>query len=154
MSTIDDVYRAFGYAAEAAQLLETELGTLLFRVQGEKLGIFTGEQSEDAREILDKINRSTFGQLLKKVTAETTQIDHLSEQLAAALAERNRLSHSLFRIHNNRRNTDEGCAIMVADLEQIHRTIFNAYKLVLLLAGIDLDALEKQILPTKHLNLD
>ena len=29
MPTLDDVYRKFGEASEAAQLLETELGTLL-----------------------------------------------------------------------------------------------------------------------------
>jgi hypothetical protein len=30
VNSLDDVYRKFGETAEAAQLLETELGTLLF----------------------------------------------------------------------------------------------------------------------------
>ena len=32
MPTLDDVYRKFGEASEAAQLLETELGTMLLTV--------------------------------------------------------------------------------------------------------------------------
>jgi len=30
MPSLDDVYQKFGFASEAAQLLETELGTILF----------------------------------------------------------------------------------------------------------------------------
>ncbi len=30
MPTLDDVYQKFGFTSEAAQLLETELGTILF----------------------------------------------------------------------------------------------------------------------------
>jgi len=154
--SIDDVYRAFGYAAEAAQLLETELGTLLFQIRCEDLALVGGDRGVEARPILDKINHSTLGALLKKVDAETNDLAHASEDLARALAERNRLSHHFFRQHNNRRNTDEGRAVMVADLERIQSTIFAAYKLVMKVGGTDLDALDLDStdLPTKHLKLD
>lgn len=155
MPSIDDVYRAFGYAAEAAQLLETELGTLLFSIKCEDLGLLGGDRGIEARPILDAINRSTLGALLKKIHTETDDLAHVAEELARALAERNRLSHHFYRQHNNRRNSEEGRAVMVADLEKIHATIFTAYKLVLKIGGTDLDALDHDSLelPTKHLKI-
>jgi hypothetical protein len=154
MPSIDDVYRGFGYAAEAAQLLETELGTLLFQIRCEDLGLLGGDRGTEARPILEKINRSTLGSLLEKIGAETSQLAHVSEELAQALAERNRLSHHFYRQHNNRRNSEEGRAIMVADLEKIHAVIFAAYKIVLKIVGIDLDALDPGAEPpTKHVKI-
>jgi hypothetical protein len=44
---------------------------------------------------------------------------------------------------------------MLKDLEQIHDVLLEAYKAVMLLSGVDLDALAKEgkgkILPTSHL---
>jgi hypothetical protein len=156
MNSIDDVYRAFGFTAEAGQLLETELGTILLQIHGESLGLLTGERPEEARAILESINRSTLGQVIKKLQATTDQLEHASEQLAQALAERNRLVHSFFRQHNNRRNSEEGRAVMLADLESMHAAIFAAYKLVLKISGVDLNAISSQTLelPTRHLRLD
>ena len=67
MPTLDDVYRKFGEVAEAAQLLETELGTVLLCNQGVEHELFTGDKGELATEIYNKINKSTLGQLLKQL---------------------------------------------------------------------------------------
>lgn len=155
-TSIDDVYRAFGYAAEAAQLLETELGTILLQLRCEEEGLLSGDRGLEARVILDRINGSTLGRLIDNVRAKTSGLDHAAEDLARALAERNRLSHHFFRQHNNRKNSDEGRAIMVADLEKCHETMFAAYKVVMKVSGIDLDTIDTASLelPTKHLRLD
>jgi hypothetical protein len=41
VSTLDDVFRKFGESAEAAQLLETELGTMLLLIRGTEEKLIT-----------------------------------------------------------------------------------------------------------------
>ncbi len=156
MPSIDDVHREFGSASETAQLLETELGTLLFEKQGEALDLLDGTRSEDAQVLMASVNRSTLGQLIFKLQEVAgDQFAHASEQLAKALAARNRLVHSFFLKHNFRRNTSKGCAIMLADLEKIHEAVLVAYKLMLKISGFDLDAMGlPPALPTTHLKLE
>jgi len=43
---------------------------------------------------------------------------------------------------------------MVADLESIHETLLEAYKVALALSGIDLETFRLPGLPTQRLNLD
>jgi hypothetical protein len=42
MLTLDEVYRKFGEVAEAAQLLETELGTIRLNAEGIEHDLFEG----------------------------------------------------------------------------------------------------------------
>jgi hypothetical protein len=152
MPTLDDVYRKFGFAAEAAQLLETELGTMHLLDYAEEEGLLNGLNPTRASELVDTINRLTLGQLIRRMNNKTESLDQLESLLSHALEERNRLLHSFYRQHNFRRNSDEGRAIMLLDLESIHKTLLAAYKAVILLSGIDLDAAGgKQIMPTRHL---
>jgi hypothetical protein len=67
-----------------------------------------------------------------------------------ALKERNRLSHSFYREHNFRRNSFEGCQVMLEDLEVMHETILEAYTVVLAISGFDIKSLELS-LPKGHL---
>jgi hypothetical protein len=157
MPTLDDVYRKFGEVAEAAQLLETQLGTMLLITIGVAEGLLTEPNPKRASDLLDGINRHTLGQLLKSLN-ETQSLDKLDALLSSALEERNRLSHSFYRQHNFRRNSDEGRALMMNDLESIHDTLIEAYKAVMLLSGVDLEAAvaDKKTavadkLPTRHL---
>jgi len=147
MPTLDDVYRKFGEAAEAAQLLETDLGTMLlfFGVVDEGLISPALEvDSKAATDLLQRINGRTLGQLLRNSKRHTDALNELEPLLARALEERNRLAHSFYRQHNLRRNSDAGRAIMLTDLEFIHATLLAAWKAVNLLLGIDLDALAQQ----------
>jgi len=66
-----------------------------------------------------------------------------------ALNERNRLSHSFYRDHNFRRNSSEGCEVMLQDLEKMHETILEAYIVTLALSGIDIESLDLP-LPKGH----
>jgi hypothetical protein len=153
--TLDDVYRKFGETAEAAQILETELGTILLEVRGTDEELHTKPDPTRASELYRTINRHTLGQLVKTLNNRTQPVDGLEQLLSKALRSRNRLFHSFYLKHNLRRNSDEGRARMLKDLESIHAALLDAYKAVLLLNGIDLDALADELtdaaLPTGHL---
>jgi hypothetical protein len=151
MPTLDDVYRKFGETAEAAQLLETELGTILMMARCIDEGLLGQKNPTRAADILDSVNRHTLGQLLKNLNNRTQSLDALDALLVKARDERNRLSHSFYREHNFRRNSDEGRALMLEDLETVHSALLDAYKAVLALGGVDLDEMAEMQLPTRHL---
>jgi hypothetical protein len=98
----------------------------------------------EPKEVLLRVNKQTFGQLLRNAKHHTNRYDKLEPLLSKALEERNRLSHHFYRQHNFRRNSDKGRAIMMADLESIHNTLLDALKALSLLDGIDLDAMAKK----------
>ena len=153
MPNLDDVYRKFGYAAEAAQLVETELGNLLIEHGIVEENLVNQPDPKRAADLLRQINRHTLGQLIIKLKAKNHSIANLEDVLEKALDERNRLFHSFYRQHNLRRNSDEGRQRMLDDLEGIHNALLDAYKAVMLLSGVDLDKLAslQPPLPTKHL---
>jgi len=62
--SLNEVYRKFGEVAEAAQLLETELGNLLLLHRGVEAGLLENKDPEAAARILEQINRNTLGQVL------------------------------------------------------------------------------------------
>jgi hypothetical protein len=139
MPTLDDVYCKFGFASEAAQLLETELGNLLFAAGAAEQNLLDDPNPEAALRLINGINRQTLGRLFYNAKTAVERLAEVEELLERAVAARNRLSHSFYRQHNFRRNTDEGRAVMLNDLESLHDEILNAYKAVMLLSGIDLE---------------
>jgi len=151
MPSLDDVYRKFGEASEAAQLLETELGTMLLMIGAIEADLIENPDSERATEIYRRINRHTLGQLIKNLGRAADSVAHLEALLSRALAVRNRLSHSFYLRHNFRRNSEEGRAIMMDDLDSMHSKLLEAYKAVMLLSGVDLDRVVVETLPTGHL---
>jgi len=153
MPSLDDIYRKFGDASEAAQLLETELGTILLETRCADADFLSGDRSEEATAILKQIKRCTLGRLLTTLKEKTDSFDHAADLFAKALAERNRLAHSFYRQHNVRKNSEEGRALMLEDLDAIHSTILEAYKEALAIAGIDLTAVIDFETPTRHLKI-
>jgi hypothetical protein len=137
--TLDDIYRKFGATVEAAELLETQLCTMLLFSRGAEQGLFIEPNAELASDLYSTINRRTLGQLIKDM-GNAQSLDALETLLSNALRERNRLFHSFYRQHNFRRNSEEGRAVMWNDLETIHDTLLRAYKAVMLIDGVDLDA--------------
>ena len=145
MPTLLDVYAKFGEAAEAAQLLETELGNLLL---SEAIGMHGFRKTQNkalARKLIGEIDRKTLGQLIQALKKSNQPDEALQELLTVALSERNRLNHSFYREHNLRRNSEQGRLLMVADLQVIHVHILAAYVAVLPLARVEIseDALLK-----------
>ncbi len=151
--SLDDIYRKFGEVAEAAQLLELELGTFLLGIHGAESKLYLLENQDQAIEIHDFINKSTLGQVLKRI-GRKTDAEAVERLFAKALAERNRLSHSFYRHHNFRRNSSEGRRIMLDDLEAMHETILDAWKVAAALSGTDLEAFKGFVLPSQHVDLD
>ncbi len=152
MTSLDNVYRKFGETSEAAQLLETELGNMLMMIKGLENNLILEQNPDLALSIYKKINKSTLGQLLKQVGRSTDSIDEIALKLEHALKERNRLSHSFYREHNFRRNTNEGRTIMLEDLNKIHDVLLDAYRAVLSISGVNLDDIDMP-LPKKHIKL-
>lgn len=153
VADLDDVYRKYGEVSEAAQLLETELGNILIMIGAVDANLIVQSEPQAAAALFNQINRHTLGQLLKHLHNTTNSAVHLESLLSSALAERNRLAHSFYRQHNFRRNSAEGCVIMLQDLCSIHEALLSAYKSVLLLSGIDLDTLVIDSHPTGHVGI-
>ena len=154
MPDLNEVYRKFGEVAEAAQLLETELGNLLLLEKGIEADLLFKPDPVLAKDIYDKLDRLTTGQLLNELKRYAKSLGNLEADIRKALDERNKLFHSFYRKHNFRRNSSEGCQIMLDDLEEMHNTILDAYMKLLQLSGVDLSdaGLNKlsQALPTQH----
>jgi len=93
MATRDEVYAKFGITAEAAQLFETELGTLILCARGLRNGWHVTPNRERAQVVLDDINRSTLGRLLTTLKKHIELGDDLEDRFASALLARNRLNH-------------------------------------------------------------
>ena len=155
MPSLDEVYRKFGEASEAAQLLETELGTLLLAHQCIDAGLLEHSNPKRASEIYKQINKQTLGQLIRSLGPFGDSIEDLEQLLSDALASRNRLAHSFYLQHNFRRNSDDGRDVILRDLQAIHEDLLEAYKVVLLLSGFDMEKLVRELgdspLPTGHL---
>ncbi|MDX8500235.1 hypothetical protein RFM99_17645 [Mesorhizobium sp. VK4C] len=99
MATRDELYAKFGITAEAAQLFETELGSLLLCARGLERGWHHQGDPDDARKLLDHIDRSTLGQLLGTLK-NCVSLDHgLVDRFASALKARNRLFHWFYKTH-------------------------------------------------------
>lgn len=148
MPTLDDVYRKFGEVSEAAQLLETDVGTVMMFLGAVDQGLISPElkvDSQRAARLMDRINRQTLGQLIRTTQQLTDAFGPIETLLAEALDERNRLAHCFYRQHNLRKFSNKGRAIMMNDLESMHEVLLAAWKAVNMIQGIDLDALVKQM---------
>lgn len=71
MASRDDLYSKFGITAEAAQLFETELGTLLLAARGAEKGWYVQPDPEAGRKVLDEIGRHTLGGLLSSLEQDS-----------------------------------------------------------------------------------
>ena len=155
MPSLNDVYRKFGETSEAAQLLETELGTMLIMNKCIEADLIENQNPENAAEIFKKIKKYTLGRLIKKLSNNDDSISKLENLLFEALEIRNRLAHSFYMGHNFRRNSEDGRLIMLEDLQVMHDKLLEAYKAVMLLNGTDLDKMVSENpeikLPTDHL---
>lgn len=112
--------------------------------------LLENKNPERATDILGLVNRHTLGQLLKHLKNYTQSLDALEDLLLRALEQRNGLFHSFYRKHNFRRNSDEGRALMLEDLEAIHVVLLDAYKAIMNLSGVDLGGMTGIEPPKRH----
>lgn len=141
MVTRDEIYAKFGITAEAAQLFETELGTLLLCALGLRSGWHVSPD-ESAQLALQQIDRSTLGQLLATLKKHIELNDDLADRFASALRARNRLNHGFFEQHNFKIQTDEGRREIFADLERLHDELFRAWQIASMMTTLTMQAIE------------
>lgn len=144
MATRNELYAKFGITAEAAQLFETELGTLLLCVRGLESGWHVVPDMESTRDLLCEIDRSTLGGVLTKLKRYVEFDDDLSVRFASALAARNRLNHGFYERHSFKIQTDEGRDEMMADLEALHDELFSAWQLAGVMTSLASDAIMRE----------
>ncbi|MDD9732815.1 hypothetical protein PVW46_23195 [Mameliella sp. AT18] len=129
MATREELYAKFGITAEAGQLFETELGTLILCSQALEHGWHVAPDGEMARAALDEIDRSTLGRLLHILESRVRLEGGVEERFASALKARNRLNHGFYERHNFKIQTDEGRDAMMVDLEALHQELFQAWRI-------------------------
>jgi hypothetical protein len=127
MVTRTEVYAKFGLTAEAAQLFETELGTMILAREGEERGWHLSADAEEAAEFYEKLNRKTLGQLLSTLKDYLELDAEVAELFEEGLKARNSLNHGFFERHNFAIFSEEGRAAMMADLETMHVQLSAAY---------------------------
>lgn len=128
MATRDELYAKFGITAEAAQLFETSLGTIVLCAKGFNEGWHKEPDGEAATKALHDIDGSTLGRLLGKFRDELRIEPSIADQFARALKVRNRLFHGFYERHNFKIQTDDGRDAMIADLEDMHDELFRAWR--------------------------
>lgn len=128
MASRDQVYHKFGITAEAAQLLETSLGTLLLGIQGLQQGWVAVPRPGEAAAALDRIEKRTLGALLKELEKLVTFEGDLPAFFLSALKTRNKLMHGFYERHNFKMLTEQGRDAMLTDLEEMHSELFRAWR--------------------------
>ena len=129
MASRVDVYAKFGETAEAAQLFETALGTVLLAAKGHHEGWFDGQKPEKAGAFRQKVDRSTLGSLLKACKRELSFGGGGGyEQFNRGLLARNQLFHGFFEKHGVGIQSEVGRAVMIEDLESLHEELFRCWR--------------------------
>ena len=129
MATREEVYAKFGLTAEAAQLFETELGTMLLAREGEERGWHLKANPEEAAEFYEKLNRKTLGQILTSLREYLDLDEQVAESFELALKARNRLNHGFFERHNFAIYAEAGRDAMIDELETMRSQLIEAYEI-------------------------
>lgn len=124
-----ELYAKYGIAAEAAQLFETDLGTLLLSVWALENGWHVVPDGAAAREVLNSIDRSTLGRVLNDLKRYIRISTEFEDVFLLGLRARNHLMHGFFERHNFKIQTAEGRKEMIVDLDNLHRELFAAWRL-------------------------
>lgn len=128
MTDRHELYAKYGIAAESAQLFETDLGTLLLCLQALEKGWYIIPDGVGASEVLDSINSSTLGRLLKDLRRHIKIEGAIEDEFMSALEARNLLMHGFFERHNFDIQTEGGREKMIASLDHLHGKLFAAWQ--------------------------
>lgn len=118
------LYYSFGRAAEAAQLMEKELVTLvLIPAMLRKTPI----DSAELESLIAKLSKSTLGQLLKELDPATQVNEEAAAICADVLARRNTMMHRLFTANADKLDTVENVNELIQEIEENERRFGGAY---------------------------
>jgi hypothetical protein len=140
----DEVYAKFGITAEAAQLFETELGTIILGISGLQNGWYVVPDVVRARSTYVDINRKTLGQLITNLKKHIDLSDDLETRFKSALDARNRLIHGFYERHNFKIDSDQGRDEIIIDLEILHQELFNAWQVAGAISSIIFELIVKE----------
>ena len=129
MASRAEVYAKFGLTAEAAQLFETELGTILLAREGEERGWHLKANPKEAAEFYEQLNRRTLGQILATLREYIDLDEQVTQSFEIALKARNRLNHGFFERHNFAIYSEAGRNAMIVELETMHSQLVEAYQI-------------------------
>ena len=127
-----ELYAQFGIAAETAQMLETEAGNFVLAYMSLvfKPGQITEEQRGLLSSIVDNLNHSTLGRVLKSVKGSATFDQCFLSTVEQALERRNYLTHHFFRSHNFSIYSEEGRKAMMEELRGIQGELARAHAML------------------------
>lgn len=128
MASRDEIYAKFGVSAEAAQLFETDLGTILLGLEGSKHRWHLSPDPITAANFMEKLDRKTLGQVLDAVQKMITLAPTVVDVFQSGLSARNALNHGFYARHNFAIQTQEGRQQMLDDLEALHQQLFHAWQ--------------------------
>ena len=131
---MNEVYRKFGEASELAQLLEHELGTLLIRILGVSPNLVT-DKPELAWTLLDDEHRPALNLFIRQQKGKYDEEQTVSA-LNLAFKAQHGLHHGFFRIYHGSSEPE-----MLEALEAVVMSLWQGYRSVMLLSGVDVDEL-------------
>ena len=94
MVTLDMVYWKFGYASEAAQLLETELINVITEYDMNQ-----GKDIQSLKKLFLEMDKYTLGKLNYALKSRMVEDADTLEHVSDALKARNYLAHEFYRKH-------------------------------------------------------
>ena len=124
-----ELYAKYGIAAEAAQLFETELSTMLLCLRALENDWHIVPDPQRAGAALREIDQKTLGRLIRDLRPYMNLDEVTEARFVSALDARNKLIHGFFERHNFKIQTDDGRNEMLADLEGLHEQLFQAWQI-------------------------
>ena len=129
MASRDQLYAKFGITAEAAQLFETALGTVVLASKGHNNNWYGEQDPKAAAKALEVIESSTLGRVLEMLRQELRFEDDLViSQFKRGLIARNKLFHGFFERHNFKIQSEVGRDDMIAELEELYEELFRCWR--------------------------
>ena len=127
MATVEEVYHDAGRALEAANLLETELGTCLLALDALETGSFANPDADAYLRLREAIDSNTLGRSIRVIKDKLHITDNVDAVLQDALEARNFLAHRFFPHHGMKIHDPAGRDEMVAHIDRLRDAIWPAY---------------------------
>jgi hypothetical protein len=127
MASRDDVYLAVGRALELCQLLETEIGTTLLCLDALDTKSYLDPDAKAYLRLQQAIDDQTLGRSLSQIKKRLDIKEDLETLFDEALRARNLLAHRFYPMHSTRIFDAEGCARMIAHIDQLREKLMPAY---------------------------
>ncbi|MEH2556091.1 hypothetical protein V1286_003620 [Bradyrhizobium algeriense] len=127
MATVEQVYHDAGRALEAANLLETELGTCLLALDALETGSYANPDADAYARLREAIDSNTLGRSIRAIKAKLQITDSVDAVFQDALEARNLLAHRFFPHHGLKVHDPAGRDEMVAHIDRLRDAIWSAY---------------------------